>query len=47
MGLPQSSGEHFQKQVKPRKRKGAKDRCGQIVDPVSIDERPKIVDEKS
>jgi IS30 family transposase len=39
---------HFrQKQAKPRKRKGAKDRRGQIVDRVSIDERPKIVDAKS
>jgi IS30 family transposase len=38
--------EHFrQKQAKPRKR--AKDRRGPIVDRVSIDERPKIVDEKS
>jgi IS30 family transposase len=33
--------------VNPRTRKGVKDRCGQIVDRVSIDERPKIVDEKS
>jgi IS30 family transposase len=40
--------EHFrQKQAKPRHRKGAKDRRGQIVDRVSIDERPKIVEEKS
>jgi IS30 family transposase len=39
---------HFrQKQAKPRKRKGAKDRRGRIVDRVSLDERPKIVDEKS
>jgi IS30 family transposase len=34
-------------QAKPRKRKGAKDRRGQIPDHVSIDERPKIVEEKS
>jgi IS30 family transposase len=40
--------EHFrQKQAKPRKRKGVKDRRGQIVGRVSIDERPKIVEEKS
>jgi IS30 family transposase len=40
--------EHFrQKQVKPRKRKGVKDRRGRIPDRVSIDERPKIVEEKS
>jgi IS30 family transposase len=40
--------EHFrQRQAKPRKRKGAQDRRGQIVDHPSIDERPKIVEEKS
>jgi IS30 family transposase len=40
--------EHFrQNQVKPRHRKGAKDRCGRIPDRVSIDERPKIFEEKS
>jgi IS30 family transposase len=40
--------EHFrQKQAKPRKRKGAQDHRGQIVDHPSIDERPKIVEEKS
>jgi IS30 family transposase len=40
--------EHFrQKQAKPRKRKGAQERRGQIVDRVSIDKRPKIVEEKS
>jgi IS30 family transposase len=40
--------EHFrQGQAKPRKRKGARDRRGQIPDRVSIDERPKIVEEKS
>jgi IS30 family transposase len=40
--------EHFrQGQAKPRKRKGAKDRRGQIPGRVSIDERPKIVEEKS
>jgi IS30 family transposase len=40
--------EHFrQKQAKPRRRSGTKDRRGQIVDRVSIDERPKIVEEKS
>jgi IS30 family transposase len=40
--------EHFrQKQAKPRKRKGVKDRRSQIPGRVSIDERPKIVDEKS
>jgi IS30 family transposase len=39
---------HFrQKQVKPRKRKGVKDRRGQIIDRVSIDKRPKIVQEQS
>jgi IS30 family transposase len=39
---------HFrQKQAKPRRRKGTKDRRGQIPDRVSIDERPKIVEEKS
>jgi hypothetical protein len=40
--------EHFrQKQAKPRKRKEAKDHRGRILDHVSIDERPKIVEEKS
>jgi IS30 family transposase len=40
--------EHFrQKQGKPRHRKGVKDRRGQIVGRVSIDERPKIGEEKS
>jgi IS30 family transposase len=40
--------EHFrQKQAKPRRRNGAKDRRGQIVGRVSIDERPKIVEEQS
>jgi IS30 family transposase len=40
--------EHFrQNQAKPRHRKGSKDRRGQIVGRVSIDERPKIVEEKS
>jgi IS30 family transposase len=40
--------EHFrQKQAKPRHRKGAKDRRGQIPDRISIDERPNIVDGKS
>ena len=39
---------HFrQKHPKPRKRSGVKDRRGQIIDRVSIDERPKIVEEKS
>jgi IS30 family transposase len=39
--------EHFrQGQAKPRKRKGAKDRRGQIPGHVSIDERPKVVEEK-
>jgi IS30 family transposase len=39
---------HFrQKQAKPRRRKGAQDRRGQIIDRVSIDERPIIVEEKS
>jgi IS30 family transposase len=36
-----------QKQAKPRLRKGAKDRRGQIPGRVSIDERPKTVGEKS
>jgi IS30 family transposase len=36
-----------QKQAKPRKRKGAKDRRWQILDRVSIDERPNIIEEKS
>jgi IS30 family transposase len=41
-------GAHFrQKQAKPRRRKGVKDRRGQIPDRVSIDERPKIVEEKT
>jgi IS30 family transposase len=40
--------EHFrQQQAKPRKRSGVKDRRGQIVGRVSIDERPKIVEEKN
>jgi IS30 family transposase len=40
--------EHFrQKQAKPRRWKGTKDRRGQIPDRVSIDERPNIVEEKS
>ncbi|MDR1231585.1 MAG: IS30 family transposase [Spirochaetaceae bacterium] len=40
--------EHFrQKQAKPRLRKGAKDRRGQMLDRVSIDERPKTVGNKS
>jgi IS30 family transposase len=40
--------EYFrQKQAKPRKRKGVKDCRGQIRDRVSIEERPKIVEEKS
>jgi IS30 family transposase len=40
--------EHFrQKQAKPRKRSGTKDRRGQITGRVSIDERPKVVEEKS
>jgi IS30 family transposase len=40
--------EHFrQKQAKPRRRSGAKDRRGQIAGRVSIDERPKIIEEKS
>jgi IS30 family transposase len=40
--------DHFrQKQAKPRKRSGVKDRRGQIIGLVSIDERPKIVEEKS
>jgi IS30 family transposase len=39
--------DHFrQKQAKPRRRSGAKDRRGQIVGRVSIDERPQIVEEK-
>jgi IS30 family transposase len=39
---------HFrQRQAKPRQRKGGKDRRGQIPDRVSIDERTKIVQEKS
>jgi IS30 family transposase len=39
---------HFrQQQAKPRRRKGTKDRRGQIIDRVSIDERPKIVEKKS
>jgi IS30 family transposase len=40
--------EHFrQKQAKPRRRKGAKDRRGQIPERVSIDERPKTAGDKS
>jgi IS30 family transposase len=39
--------EHFrQKHAKPRKRNGVKYRRGQIIGRVSIEERPKIVDEK-
>ncbi|MDR2796291.1 MAG: IS30 family transposase, partial [Spirochaetaceae bacterium] len=39
--------EHFrQKHAKLRKRNGVKDRRGQIIGRVSIEERPKIVDEK-
>jgi IS30 family transposase len=39
---------HFrQKHAKPRKRSGVKDRRGQIIGRVSIDERPQIVGEKS
>jgi IS30 family transposase len=39
--------EHFrQGQGKPRKRKGVKDRRGRIPDRISIDERPKVVEEK-
>jgi IS30 family transposase len=39
---------HFrQRQAKPRHRKGVLDRRGQIIDRVSIDERPNIVEEKS
>jgi IS30 family transposase len=39
--------DHFrQKQAKPRKRSGAKDRRGQIIGRVSIDERPDVVEEK-
>jgi IS30 family transposase len=39
---------HFRrKQAKPRRRKGVQDRRGQILDRVSLDERPKIVEEKS
>jgi IS30 family transposase len=41
-------GVHFrQKQAKPRRRKGVKDRRGQIPDRISIDEHPKIVEEKT
>jgi IS30 family transposase len=40
--------EHFrEKQAKTRKRKGVKDLRGQIVDRVPINERPKIVEERS
>jgi IS30 family transposase len=40
--------EHFrQKQAKPRKRKGVKDRHGQIGGRVSINECPNIIEEKS
>jgi IS30 family transposase len=40
--------EHFrQGQGKPRKRKGVKDNRGRIPDRVSIDECPKVVEEKS
>jgi IS30 family transposase len=40
--------EHFRhKQAKPRKRSGVKDRRGQIAGRVSIEERPKIVEEKN
>jgi IS30 family transposase len=39
---------HFrQGQAKPRKRNGVKDRRGRIPDRVSLDERPKVVEEKS
>jgi IS30 family transposase len=39
---------HFrQQQAKPRHRNGREDRRGQILDRVSIDERPEIVEEKS
>jgi IS30 family transposase len=40
--------DHFrQKQTKPRRRSGAKDRRGQIAGRVSIEERPKIVEDKN
>ena len=40
--------EHFrQKHAKPHKRSGVKDRRGQISGRVSIDERPKVVEQKS
>jgi IS30 family transposase len=40
--------DHFrQKQAQPRHRKGAQDRRGQIIDRVSIDQRPNIDEEKS
>jgi IS30 family transposase len=40
--------DHFrQKQAKPRKRRGTKDRRGQITGRVLIDERPKAVKQKS
>ncbi|MHB9296077.1 putative transposase, IS30 family [Pillotina sp. SPG140] len=40
--------EHFrQKHAKPQKRSGIKERRGQIIGRVSIDERPKVVEEKS
>jgi IS30 family transposase len=44
---PTLKGHFRQGQGKPRKRKGAKDRRGRILDRVSIDERPKVVEEKS
>jgi IS30 family transposase len=40
--------DHFRrKHAKPRKRSGVKDRRGQITGRVSIDERPKVVEQKS
>ena len=40
--------EHFrQKHAKPHKRSGVKDRRGPIIGRVSIDERPKVVEQKS
>jgi IS30 family transposase len=40
--------EHFRhKQAKPRKRSGVKDRRGPIIGRVSIEERPKIIEEKN
>jgi IS30 family transposase len=44
---PTLKGHFRQGQAKPRKRKGVKDRRGRILDRVSIDERPKVVEEKS